>query len=163
MEKIIFIGMPGSGKTTIGKEFSYKINYKFYDLDEYIEKKINMKIATIFSKYGENYFREIENKFFEELILNMGEKSVISTGGGIVENKKNFELLKNNIVIFIDRELSEIEKMDHTNRPLLKDINNLKKIYNKRINLYKEYSNFTIKNNETIENVISTILKLNII
>ena len=64
--KIILIGLMGAGKTTIGKELSNKLNLRFIDMDDEIEKQSKMSIVDIFEKYGENRFREIESKLLEK-------------------------------------------------------------------------------------------------
>ena len=61
---IVLIGMPASGKSTIGKLLSKKINYEYYDADKYLERKENIKISTLFSEKGEEYFRNLETKYF---------------------------------------------------------------------------------------------------
>ena len=67
--KICLIGMPGSGKSTIGKEIANIIGYNFIDTDKLIEVKIGMKISKIFQSKGEEYFRKIEKNIFERTIL----------------------------------------------------------------------------------------------
>jgi len=64
---IVLIGMPASGKSTIGKLLAQKINYEYYDADKYLEKKENVKISTLFSEKGEEYFRNLETKYLREL------------------------------------------------------------------------------------------------
>ena len=59
---LVFLGMMGSGKTSIGKLISKKLNLDFFDIDQKIEKKLNMKIFKIFEEKGENFFRKIEEK-----------------------------------------------------------------------------------------------------
>ena len=78
---IILIGYMGSGKTTVGKALSDKLNYNFKDLDTEIEKKEEKKIAAIFSDKGEIYFRKNENKVLWS-ILSKENEVVLSTGGG---------------------------------------------------------------------------------
>ena len=63
---IVLIGMPASGKSTIGKLLAQKINYEYYDADKYLEKKENVKISTLFSEKGEEYFRNLETKYLKE-------------------------------------------------------------------------------------------------
>ena len=77
---IFLIGYMGAGKTVIGKSLSKKINYKFYDLDNYIEIKEGKKIPEIFNQKNEVYFRKIENKYLDHL-SSINEKKIISTGG----------------------------------------------------------------------------------
>ena len=67
---IVFLGMMGSGKTTIGKLFSKKLNLEFFDTDDQIEKKLNMTVAKVFNFKGEKYFRQIE----ETITLNLLKK-----------------------------------------------------------------------------------------
>lgn len=80
-DKIFLVGMPGSGKSTIGKELAAGLDYKFVDLDEVIEGKANAKITEIFKDKGEDYFRELEALSLTEVIHNC-HKVVVATGGG---------------------------------------------------------------------------------
>ena len=89
--KICIIGMPGSGKSTIGRILSKKLNYKFFDTDESIENETKSKINDIFTNKGEVYFRELETKILNKLIKI--DKIVISTGGGIILKNKNPNLI----------------------------------------------------------------------
>ena len=80
---IYLIGMPGTGKTTIGKLLAKKLSYEFVDLDHQIEKDALMFIDEIFEQYGEKFFRELETKALKE--VSTGTNKIISTGGGIVK------------------------------------------------------------------------------
>ena len=149
---IVLIGMPASGKSTIGKLLSKKINYEYYDVDKYLERKENVKISTLFSEKGEEYFRNLETKYLRELSQKNG--IIISTGGGAVKREENMEILKEKgIVVFLSRKIEDIAKENHEARPLLKDINNIYKLYDERIELYKRYSDIIIENNRTLQEV----------
>ena len=149
---IILIGMPASGKSTIGKLLSKKINYEYYDVDKYLERKENVKISTLFSEKGEEYFRNLETKYLRELSQKNG--IIISTGGGAVKREENMEILKEKgIVVFLSRKIEDIAKENHEARPFLKDINNIYKLYDERIELYKRYSDIIIENNGTLQEV----------
>lgn len=149
---IVLIGMPASGKSTIGKLLSKKINYEYYDVDKYLERKENVKISTLFSEKGEEYFRNLETKYLRELSQKNG--IIISTGGGAVKREENMEILKKKgIVVFLSRKIEDIAKENHEARPLLKDINNIYKLYDERIELYKRYSDIIIENNGTLQEV----------
>ena len=89
--KICIIGMPGSGKSTIGRILSKKLNYKFFDTDESIENETKSKINDIFTNKGEAHFRELETRVLNKLIKI--DKIVISTGGGIILKNKNPNLI----------------------------------------------------------------------
>ena len=149
---IVLIGMPASGKSTIGKLLSKKINYEYYDVDKYLERKENVKISTLFSEKGEEHFRNLETKYLRE--LSQKNRIIISTGGGAVKREENMEILKEKgIVVFLSRKIEDIAKENHEARPLLKDINNIYKLYDERIELYKRYSDIIIENNGTLQEV----------
>ena len=93
-DKIYLTGFMGTGKTTVGKLLSQKLNYRFIDTDDLIEKETGMTIEEIFNIHSEEYFREQEKKVLHST-FNF-KKAVISTGGGLVTYKDNIELIKNN-------------------------------------------------------------------
>ena len=149
---IVLIGMPAIWKSTVGKLLSKKIIYEYYDADKYLERKENVKISTLFSEKGEEYFRNLETKYLRELSQKNG--IIISTGGGAVKREENMEILKEKgIVVFLSRKIEDIAKENHEARPLLKDINNIYKLYVERIELYKRYSDIIIENNGTLQEV----------
>ncbi len=78
--RIFLMGFMGCGKTTIGKQVAEKLNFTFIDLDTFIEQKYQRSISSIFEKFGETYFREIEKKELKELLC--FSNIVVSTGGG---------------------------------------------------------------------------------
>jgi len=149
---IVLIGMPASGKSTIGKLLSKKISYEYYDADKYLERKEKVKISTLFSEKGEEHFRNLETKYLRE--LSQKNRIIISTGGGAVKREENMEILKEKgIVVFLSRKIEDIAKENHEARPLLQDINNIYKLYDERIELYKRYSDIIIENNGTLQEV----------
>ncbi|MDR6968323.1 shikimate kinase [Flavobacterium arsenatis] len=92
MRKIIILGYMGSGKTTIAKLLSEKINLKVLDLDKIIEERLNLSVKTIFETKGEIYFRKIEHQIFSELMKN-DESMILSLGGGTPCYAENHLLL----------------------------------------------------------------------
>lgn len=159
-KNIVFIGMPGCGKTSIGREVAKKLSLSFYDIDEYIEKKTGKLIKEIFLD-GEAYFRKLESEAIKEISENC--PSVISTGGGSVKVPENMKALqKHSIIIFINRPIEKIiENIDISTRPLLADdINRLYKLYEERYNLYKSYCNIEVLNDIDLESVIDKIVEL---
>lgn len=132
-KNVVLIGMPGCGKTTIGKLIAKELNKKFTDTDSEIIKEINMPISEYFEKFGEESFRKIESEVIKR--VSAEQASVIATGGGAVLNPDNIRLLKENgTVIFIDR---PIEKLVTTSdRPLSSSRELLKKRYNERYGIY---------------------------
>ena len=163
--KIILIGLMGAGKTTIGKELSNKLNLRFIDMDDEIEKQSKMSIVDIFEKYGENRFREIESKLLEKIALE--DDIIISTGGGIIKIDDNRKLLKKqDNVVFLNGSIYTLVKNvsnDIYKRPLLKDSTDLyikiEELLKERYEKYKESSNIIIDiNNKNINEVVSQIL-----
>jgi shikimate kinase len=160
LKDIVLIGMPGSGKTTIGKIISKKLGLKYVDIDKYIEKSTGKKIPEIF-KEGEEIFRRLETEAINKFSKEKG--MVISTGGGTIKNYSNIKALKENgIIIFIDRPIKNIaENVNFQNRPLLWDgINRLYALYDERYELYKNYCDFQIANDASLEEVVLRIINI---
>ncbi len=153
---IVLIGMPASGKSTIGKLLAKKMNYEYYDADRYLERKENVKISTLFSEKGEEYFRNLETKYLKELSQKNG--IIISTGGGAVKREKNMQILgEKGIIVFLNRKIEDIAKENHEARPLLQNIGNIYKLYDERIELYNRYSDIIVENNGTLKEVTDRI------
>lgn len=158
--KIVIIGMPGSGKTTIGKLLSEELRLKFIDMDEYIQETTSKTIAELFEQ-GEEYFRDIETKACRELMKY--ENILISTGGGVVKKSVNVEILKKDaLIIFIDRPVEEIlNDVDLSKRPLLKDgKEKVISLYEERYELYKEAADKIVINDSDMESVIKKIKEI---
>ena len=160
IKNIVLIGMPGSGKTTIGKILSKKLGLKHVDIDKYIKKSAGKTIPEIF-KESEEVFRSLEREAIKK--FSKGKGMVISTGGGTVKNYSNIKALKENgIIIFVDRPIEDIaENVDLENRPLLKDgIDKLYALYDERYDLYRNYSDFQIINDVSLEEVVIRIINI---
>ncbi len=159
-EKICVIGMPGSGKSTIGRVLSDYLKFDFYDTDEQIEIESQSKIKDIFDKEGEEHFRKLERSIFKKLILNK-KKIVVSTGGGII--LKNKDLLKQTFNIYLKCDLETLIKRTsrNKNRPLLKNNveKNIKILFNDRKEIYNETADFTINATSNTQKTIKTILE----
>ena len=155
-ENTVLIGMPSSGKSTIGRIVADKLGKKFVDTDELIEEKTGMKIRDFFTKHGEAEFRRIESRVINSLSSESG--IVIATGGGAVLNESNVRSLKyNGKVYFIDRPLSDL--MPTSDRPLSKDIASLKKLYKERYSIYCNSCDEIIKADGDAETVAKKILE----
>lgn len=155
-QNIVFIGMPGAGKSTVSKLLAEKYDYTHIEVDELIEEKIKMPIKEYFKRYGEKEFRKVEKEVIKQLQGNT--HCIISCGGGVVKDKDNIGYLrKNGLIVMLDRELERICFDD--NRPLLKNKNDLWKLHEERDALYRKYSDLIIANNQGIEEVIESIEK----
>lgn len=93
-EIISLIGFMGTGKSAIGRNVAKQLNYKFIDTDRYIEKKVGMSVLNYFAQFGEEEFRRLENQYLKEILAKYQEPLVLSTGGGIILDEENRELLK---------------------------------------------------------------------
>lgn len=132
-KNIVLIGMPGCGKTTIGKLIADELDKEFVDTDSEIINQINMPISDYFGKYGEESFRKIESEVIKR--ISAEQSSVIATGGGAVLNPDNIRLLKENgTVVFIDRPLEKL--VTTSDRPLSSNREMLMKRYNERYQIY---------------------------
>lgn len=158
---IVLIGMPGCGKTTLGSIIAERLELDFYDIDQYIEKQENKKIAEIFMLIGEPNFRKIESAAICE--VSRKKPVVIATGGGAVTRSENIENLQQKGTIFyIERSLEKIiASTDMTGRPLLAD--NVKRIYTlyeQRRHLYETHCHHQITNNHSLEAAADQILEM---
>jgi shikimate kinase len=145
---IILIGFMGSGKSTVGRLLAKELKMNFLDTDALIEKTEGRKIAQIFKKEGENYFRNLET----EVLKTLGdyENFVLATGGGMVLREENVALLKSlgpRILLWAQpRVIYERIKME-THRPLLQVKNpvaQIQKILNYRRPFYERVADFSI-------------------
>ena len=98
--KIVLLGYMASGKSTIGREISKKLDMKFIDLDDYISKREKRSISDIFKVKGEIYFRRIESLYLSE-ILNSKDNFILSLGGGTPCYSNNMDLIMNSEAVSI--------------------------------------------------------------
>jgi len=122
---IYLIGMMASGKTTIGKHLAQDLNYRFLDTDQIIETVAKKSISDIFLTEGEQYFRELETKVIAE--LSIYTRSVISTGGGIIQQQMNWSYLRHGLIVWLDTDLKILQKRlaEDKSRPLADKLESL--------------------------------------
>ncbi len=151
-ENLILVGMPGSGKTTVGRILSEKMNRKFVDGDEEITLSSGRKPSEIINSDGERAFRIVETETLKGMCKQ--SSSVIATGGGVVTIHDNLDILRQNgRIIFIERDVAVLPKDD---RPLSV---NLTELYEKRLPLYNKFSDRTVDGNASAEVVAERVLK----
>ena len=153
MENIILIGMPGSGKSTVGQLLAEKSGKTFVDADAETVKAVGKPIPQIFSEEGEPGFRAWETKVLEDLSKCSG--IVLATGGGCVTREENYEVLHQNGTIFcLNRSL---DRLPTDGRPL-SQANKLDQMYRIRKPLYDRFADRCIDNNGTPEDAVRAIL-----
>ncbi len=157
--RIYLIGMPGIGKSTLGKVLAKQLNYEFIDMDQYIEMQACMFVDEIFDAYGEEHFRALERNTLTEFLHI--DNIVIATGGGIIKNKQNKELLQG-LCVYLTADLKDISSRLAESgivRPLLKD-NKLEELYIQRKDLYEYFSDLTVDNtnmDKAIEKIMEAV------
>ena len=165
--KIVLLGYMASGKSTIGREISKKLDMKFIDLDDYISKREKSSISEIFKVKGEIYFRRIESFYLSE-ILNSKDSIILSLGGGTPCYSNNMELILNSeassiyikasIITLVARLTSEKNK-----RPLVAELENdkltefvAKHLFERRF-FYEQASITVITEDKSIEEITTEI------
>lgn len=155
-QSIVLIGMPSSGKTTVGRILAEKCGKQLADTDEYIVNKIGMPISDFFAKFGEAEFRKIEKETVAELSATGGR--IIATGGGAVLDPENVRALKQNgVLVFLDRRPENLVATD--DRPLASRRSALEKLYTERYDIYCAAAELHIDANTTPEAEADAILK----
>ncbi|MDO5716357.1 MAG: shikimate kinase [Tissierellia bacterium] len=149
---LVLIGMPGCGKTTLAKELQREMGWEMMDTDEMVVRWTGRRIADLFS-ISEERFRQEETKTLKR-IMSLYDKKIIATGGGVVERRKNREILhKGGFVVFIHRELDEIKSLiNYSRRPLLKEGREqaLEELYQRRLPLYRDFCHMEVAMDRTI-------------
>ena len=150
---IILVGMPGSGKSTVGKRLAKALGRPFVDTDALIVETAGRAIPDIFATDGEEVFRAYETEAVKQAGMMSG--AVIATGGGVVTRHRNYApLSQNGRIVFIKRDLN---KLPTRGRPL-SQANPLEDMYAKRLPLYEDFADVEVDNNGAIENTVAEIL-----
>jgi len=153
-KNIVLVGMPSSGKSTIGSALAEKLGMNFIDTDTLVVDMEKRSIPEIFQSNGEQHFRSLESKAVLEAAKN--SNTVIATGGGVILNPKNIERLRQNgKIYFLDRPINDLLVTD--DRPLSNDIEKLKKLYDERYDLYRKAADVIVKCDFDIEENIKAI------
>tara|TARA_B110001450_G_scaffold223836_1_gene221166 strand:+ start:257 stop:763 length:507 start_codon:yes stop_codon:yes gene_type:complete len=162
-KNLVFLGMMGSGKSTIGALVSKKLNLNFIDIDKLIEKNCNMSISKIFSNNGEIFFRELEEKITLKN-LNLKKKVISIGGGGFMNQKIRNEVLSNNksIWLYWDSNTLIDRIKDSKKRPLVKKLNKIEllNLITKRSKLYAKADHKINCNKLTKSEIVDQIIKL---
>lgn len=151
---IVLIGMPGAGKTSVGRVLAEKLSKKFIDIDEEIKKITGKSPEEIIGTYGEAKFREIESEV--SMLVAKENGAVIATGGGTFLNEKNaVAFQRQGVIIYIERQL---EKLETTNRPISRSVH-ISRLFAQREPIYLNYCDEKIANDATIPVCADEIIK----
>lgn len=154
MQNIVLVGMPGCGKTTVGKALAEQLNRPFFDADEEILKRTGKSAEAWIEACGEAVFRQKETEVLESLCKQSG--TVIATGGGAVTVPENADILRqNSIVFFINRDVSVLPV---EGRPLSK-ATALSEMYEVRLPMYRSVCDYEIAADGSVEAVVRRILE----
>ena len=159
MKNIILIGMPGCGKSTLGRALAESLHRSFVDADTYLEEKEGKSIPELFA-VSEDCFRDAEERTIEALAAR--ESLVIATGGGVVKRTANIERLKKSgTIYFIDRRPEDIvSDVEVSTRPLLAEGSaKVYTLYEERIALYRAAADEVIENAGSLESVLQKLLE----
>ncbi len=158
---IILIGMPGVGKTTIGKHLSSMKECLFYDTDHLLANFLNMSLQNYINEFGNSKFQEQEEYNLLNNLDNINN-SIISTGGSVVYLENGMKKLKEiGFIVYLQNTFPVIEKrlsLSKNRGIIIKENQTLLDLYNERVSLYEKYSEITINcHNKSIYDIINEI------
>lgn len=165
MERHVFlIGMPGCGKSCLGRRVAMKLQTPYLDTDHYLADRTGLNTAQLFTAYGETAFRDGETRLLQDLCG--ARPGIISTGGGLALREENQRIMKNQgYIVLIDRPIEDI-MMDirAEKRPLLaqKGKDEIERIYEERMPIYRSIADATLCNDKGFQmgiTVLEAILK----
>ncbi len=152
-KNIVLVGMPGCGKTSVGKIIAEKLGRPFHDADDVFTKTYELSPSDVIINEGEEKFRQMESRIISELGKLSG--CVISTGGGAVTREQNYNPLhQNSTIIFLERSLENLSK---NGRPLSQS-KSVERLYAERIDAYRRFADITVMSTEIKEKTAELII-----
>jgi Shikimate kinase len=160
---LVLIGMPGSGKSTVGKQVARSLGYTFFDTDAMVEQAAGMTIPAIFEEHGECYFRDLESEAARKISL--AQRAVVSCGGGMILREENMvHLGRSGQIFFLDRPLEQLKTAYMAGRPLVQEgeekDERLERLYTQRYDIYKKYAKYLIDNDGSVDQVAKILVEL---
>lgn len=164
--RIVLVGYMGSGKTTVGKELSKYLGFRFLDLDAFIEEKTGMEISAIFKQKGELFFRKLEHQYLME-VLEKNSEIILSTGGGTPCYSGNMDVISNytDNVFYLRVSIPELVKRlskEKSQRPLIAHIDDadLPEFFGKHLferSPFYSMATYTISSDGNPEDIVKDI------
>lgn len=155
LQNIVLIGMPGCGKTTIGRLLAERLRRTFVDTDERIEQETSQTPARIIEEEGEEAFREVESRMIAHITKKPGQ--VVATGGGSITRESSREAMKQNgYIIYLAR---AIEKLETDGRPLSSGPDALQGLYEARHPIYSSLCDLQIEVQDKAEDNVAMIIE----
>ena len=156
-QNIVLSGMPGAGKSTVGKILAQELDKDFLDLDEEIVRLSGRSISEIFATEGKAYFRDLETRVLREVLANK-KGIVLATGGGAILREENIDLLhRNGKIYFLDRPLEAL--LPTNDRPLASTADAIRRRYEERYDRYCTTADYHIDADAPIAEVVRRIRK----
>ncbi|PWM72417.1 MAG: hypothetical protein DBX59_06470 [Bacillota bacterium] len=154
-ENVVLIGMPGSGKSAVGKAVAAALGRPFYDCDEELVRAAGRSVEEIFARGGEEEFRAVEREVIADLAKKSG--AVIATGGGAVKDSNNVSALRRNGRIYYLRRPTNLLALK--GRPLSKNRETVEKLYEERRALYESAADCVIENDKDLQSAVFAALQ----
>jgi len=156
---IVLIGMPSSGKSTVGRLLAKKINYEFIDTDKLIMEKVNKPLKDLVNEDGLEKFLDIQEKTILETSV---DKHVIATGGSVIYSEKSMNhLKKNSVIVYLETDMKELADRITSDRRLARNENqSFQEMYEERKLLYEKYADITVNcTNRKPEDIADELVK----
>lgn len=160
MHNLYLVGMPGCGKSTLGRQASKELGIEFVDLDSKIVEHAGKSINAIFAESGEAVFRQMETACLRE--VSEKDNQMVATGGGIILAEKNIAIMKETgKIVFIDVPLDRIiKRTDFRDRPLLKDdTERIYGLYEARYPVYQRCADYILQDTGDLASNISNLCR----
>ena len=160
MNGVLLVGFMGAGKTTVGRALAARLKWRFYDLDEEIERRAGRKIAELFRDFGEPEFRRRESECLRELLRASQAPAVIALGGGALMQAQNAELIDLARTVFLEAPVEELWQRCHAHpatRPLRRDWEEFRALYESRRETYSKAAVTVQTAGKTVEQVAAEI------